>query len=628
MTVPTPNIDLKYAEEREKRIRPEGMAQFVELKDELGDLSKDLYVNYEELSRDQPLSNGQDVKLLIIGAGHNGLLAAVRLIQAGGLTAEDIVLVDKAGGHGGTWYYNRYPGLTCDVEGYTYVPLLEETGYKPKHRYCEGQEIREQAERIARTWNLKAQFGTRVQDLSWDDTTARWSVKMTQDLGPSKPGRELSVTSQFVYVAPGVYPVGHIPKLAGFDDFRKHHSAFHTAGWDYAVTGGTQQDPRLTELRDKRVAVVGTGATGVQVVPKIAEWAKHLYVFQRTPSYCWPRKPALTDDKTWSEVVAQGPGWQKARQENYNAAIAGETDVDLVNDSWTAAKGFSVISGSSANGIITMDKIPQHMASLQAVDAPLSEALRKRVEEEVRDKATAEKLKPWYYGWCKRPAFHDTYLSTFNRDNVTLVDTDGKGVEGCTANGVLANGREYEVDVLILATGYTNGGGACSPAARGGMRITGRAGRDLNDKFDEGWESLHGVATNGFPNLFFYTPTGAAGSSNFTFCLDEGARQSAYIITEALRRTTGDPGKVVVEVTEEGEQAWGTEVAKRAAWFAAFGNCTPSYLTAEGDAYKIPPEKMMAKARMASWGEGPNSYARYTEAYRAAGTLDGIKVSA
>ncbi|KAJ0137951.1 Ketocytochalasin monooxygenase, partial [Colletotrichum tanaceti] len=498
MTVPAPNLDLKYAQEREKRIRPEGMAQFVELKDEYGDLSKDLYVDYEELRRNRPLSDGQDVKMLIIGAGHNGLLAAVRLIQAGGLTAEDMVLVDKAGGHGGTWYYNRYPGLTCDVEGYSYVPLLEETGYRPKHRYCEGQEIRQQAERIARTWKLKAQFGTQVRDLSWDDATARWSAKMTQDLGPGKPGRELCVTSQFVYVAPGVYPVGHIPKLAGLDEFRKQHVAFHTAGWDYAVTGGSQQDPRLTGLRGKRVAVVGTGATGVQVVPKIAEWAEHLYVFQRTPSYCWPRKPTLTDDETWAEVVAPGPGWQRARQENYNAAIAGETDVDLVNDSWTAAKGFSVISGSSADGIIAPEGIPAHMARLQAVDAPLSEALRRRVDEEVRDKGTAEKLKPWYYGWCKRPAFHDAYLATFNRDNVTLVDTDGRGVEGCTAGGaVVANGREYEVDVLILATGYTNGGGACSPAARGGMRITGRAGRDLDDKFDAGWETLHGVATHG-----------------------------------------------------------------------------------------------------------------------------------
>ncbi|OLN95486.1 Neopentalenolactone D synthase 2 [Colletotrichum chlorophyti] len=626
MIIPTPNLDLKYAEEREKRVRPEGMAQFVELKDDYSDLSKDLYVNYEALDRGKILSDGQDVKLLVIGAGHNGLLAAVRLIQAGGLTADDIVLVDKAGGYGGTWYYNRYPGLTCDVEGYTYVPLLEETGYRPKHRYCEGQEIREQSERIARTWNLKAQFGTRVRDLLWDEAAARWSVKMTQSLGPGKLDREITVRSQFVYVAPGVYPVGHIPKLAGFDDFRKHHSTFHTAGWDYTVTGGTQESPNLTELRDKKVAIVGTGATGVQVVPKVAEWAKHLYVFQRTPSYCWPRTQAVTDDDTWAKV-AHGPGWQKERQENYNAVIAGEpATVDLVNDSWTAAKGFSVISGSSANGIITMDKIPQHMANLQALDAPLSERLRKRVEEEVHDKEIADSLKPWYYGWCKRPAFHDKYLTTFNKENVTLIDTNGKGVEKCTANGIIANGREYDVDVLILATGYTNGGGSFAPAARGGMRITGRDGKDLDEKFDAGWETLHGVATSGFPNLFFYTPTGAAGSSNFTYCLDEGAKQSAYIISAALRQAE-TPESVVVEVTKEAEEAWGTEVAKRAAWFAAFGNCTPSYLTAEGDAYKIPPEKMVAKARMASWGEGPNSYARHTEAYRATGRLDGIQVS-
>jgi cation diffusion facilitator CzcD-associated flavoprotein CzcO len=626
MTVSAPDLDAKYAEERDKRIRPEGMAQFAELKDEYNDLSKDFYLDYESLEKNRLLFDGQQVKLLIIGAGHNGLIAAVRLIEAGGLTAEDIIIVDKAGGYGGTWYYNRYPGLTCDVEGYIYVPLLEETGYKPKHRYSEGQEIREHSERIARTWNLKAQFGTQVHDLVWDDASSKWTVHMTQDLGPDKPNPTIVVHSQFVYVAPGVYPVGHIPKLEGFDDFRKHHPAFHTGAWDFNVTGGSQELPQLSNLKDKRVAVVGTGATGVQVIPKVSEWAKHLYVFQRTPSYCWSRKQALTDDETWSHV-ANSNGWQRRRQQNYNAVIAGEeSDADLVNDSWTACKGFSVLSGSMANGIITFDKIPQHIANLQALDAPLSESLRRRVEEEVHDKDIAERLKPWYYGWCKRPTFHDNYLATFNKENVTLVDTDGKGVERCTAKGIVSQGREYEVDVLILATGYTNGGGSYSPAGRGGMRITGRDGKDLEEKFKAGWETLHGISTNGFPNLFFYTPTGAAGSSNFTFCLDEGARQFAHIVTVSLNQTDR-PEKVVIEVTKEGEETWGTEVAQRAAWFAAFGNCTPSYLTAEGDAYKIPPEKMMAKARMASWGEGPNNYAKLLESYRATGQLDGIRVS-
>ncbi|KAH7032178.1 cyclohexanone 1,2-monooxygenase [Macrophomina phaseolina] len=602
-------LQRKYEEERSKRMRSDGMSQFVDVSTEHKDLNKDPWINYEELELNRPLKDGDEIKFLVIGAGHGGLLAAVCLIQAG-FSADDIVLVDRAGGYGGTWYWNRYPGLTCDVEGYIYLPLLDETGYMPKHRYSEGQEIRENAERIARTWGLKGLFGTTVNSLGWSEADARWHVQMTQDRGPGKEERKMSVRAQFLYAATGVVDSPHLPRLPGFDDFRKNHAVFHTARWDYDVTGGSQKNPELTNLVGKNVGIIGTGATSVQVVPQLAKWAKHLYVFQRTPSYVGTRTQKLTDAETWAEV-ADGPGWQKRRQENYNAVTSREpVEEDKVNDGWSMSFGFAGIGGGANKGIITPDKVTEHVAEMLAMDTTTGENLRKHIEKEVRDKETAEKLKPWYYGWCKRPTFHQDYLASFNRDNVTLVDTDGKGVERYSSSGIVANASQ-------------------SPAAGGRMSLIGRNGISLDEKWKPGsFGSLHGVATNGFPNLFFYTPANATVASNLTYSLDLAATHCAYIVKEAMRRTGGS-GKTVVEVKKEAEDAWCTEVAKRAGWFAIWDTCTPGYLTKEGElTKKKTPEEQNKESRMAVWGGGLNNYGKVTEAYRASGNLDGIQVSA
>lgn len=626
MTYPLDAIRQKYEEERDKRARPSRAESFVELQ-AYPDLDKDLFVDYESLRATQALRDNDEIKFLIIGAGHSGLLAAVRLIQAG-FAPEDIVLVDKAGGFGGVWYWNRYPGLTCDIEGSIYLPLLEETGYMPKHRYSRGPEIREHAERIARTWKLRGQFATGVRSQEWDDKDARWVVKMIEDLGPGFPERNLSVRAHFVFCSPGTFHTSRIPNIPGFEQFRHDHATFHTARWDYSITGGSEERPELTKLMDKRVAIVGTGATAIQLVPQIAQWSKHVYVFQRTPSYVGPRTQKEMNPEIWA-MVACGPGWQKARQENFIKVTTGEAvDENLVGDGWTSAVGFSGITGSSVKGTISPDKVSQHIDELYALDAPHTERIRKHIKNEVNDKEAAKALSPWYGSWCKRPTFHNDYLPAFERNNVTLVDTDGKGIERYTSGGIVANGKEYKVDVLVLATGFNSAGTAVSIASRAGMSILGKGGKSMNKKWKPSdFGSLHGVATNGFPNLFFYTTANAAVHSNMTACLDMCATHTAYIITEAMRRTEGSE-KTVIEVTREAEKAWGAEIARRASWFAALATCTPGHATGEGDrAKRKTKEETMMELRMLPWGEGANSYRHVIEEYMVAGRLDGIQVN-
>jgi cation diffusion facilitator CzcD-associated flavoprotein CzcO len=618
MAISTDPLQKKYDEERAKRLRQDGMAQFLELRNEYKDLNKDPAINFSTLP--QFINDGDEVKFLVIGAGHAGLLAAARLVDAG-FSPDDIVIVDKAGGFGGTWYWNRFPGLTCDIEGYIYLPLLEELDYMPEHKYSNGHEIREHSEKIAQKWKLRGQFGTTVESQEWDENEARWRVSLVQE----RDQKQLQVRAQFVFCAPGVFPTAHIPRLAGLDDFRQKHHVFHTARWDYEYTGGSQENPVLHGLEDKKVGIIGTGATSVQAVPWLARYAKHLYVFQRTPSYVGPRKQQRTDSETWAKVSGK-PGWQKARQENYNAVMAGEPAAEnLVNDGWTATRAFAGVTGSTAKGIIREKQIPSHVADLNKVDMERTNYVRSHIEMEVEDKATAEKLKPWYNSWCKRPTFHNDYLASFNRPNVTLIDTDGKGVERMTEHGLVAGGHEYELDVLIFGTGYTCDVG--SPADRAAMRVIGRDGKALQEKWNsKDFGTLHGVASHGFPNYFFFTMTNTVATSNQTFTLDVGARHCAHMVAEAMRRT-GNAAKTVVEVSREGEEAWGNEVAKRAAWFAGLATCTPSFISQEGDAFRKSPEETARAARMAAWGEGASSYQKRLEEYRVKGDLEGVVVS-
>ncbi|KAJ7250306.1 flavin-binding monooxygenase-like family protein [Mycena rebaudengoi] len=631
VAAPDPAIQQKYIEERNKRLRPEAGAQFLKLAEstEFKYLHEDPWVDHAAVNAKSPvIKDGDDVKFVILGAGFGGLLFAARLIDAGFKPA-DIRLVDEAGGFGGTWYWNRYPGLMCDVESYIYMPLLEETGYMPQFKYAYGTELREHAERIASKWGVadKALFRTRYHDVEWDDADKRWKLKVTENRGPREPKREIQFKAQYVFLASGLLHEPQIPRLPGFDQFEGKY--FHTSRWDYEATGGTDKEWSLEKLKDKRVGIIGTGATAVQVVPHLAKWAKHLYVFQRTPSSVDVRGQRPTDPEEWTTKIAASKGWQRSRSANFNTYITNApVGENLVDDEWTRISSYCAIIGGPGNGILPPEQVPQHIAALHARDLVRTEKVRARANEIVKDPETAEKLKAWYPSWCKRPTFHDDYLPAFNQPNVTLVDTDGKGVDALTKEALVANGTTYPIDLLVLSTGFHGpGAGSGAPSQRGSIRVIGRNGRSMDDKWvEEGAATLHGIATHDFPNFFFPGPSQAGVTANFTYALELLASHAATTLAEAEGRVANS-SKLTVEVTKEAEEAWSMQILMRAAWFAGIPGCTPGYLNDEGSRDNAGDmQAQMKAARAAPWGEGIISFAEQLKSWRSEGGLKGFQI--
>ena len=495
-------------------MRPDGSSQYIELSrtDQFQNFPDDLWADNGESENN---FDGSHFKFLIVGAGYGGILLAVRLIEAG-IPASDIHLVDTAGGFGGTWYWNRYPGLMCDIESYIYMLLIEEMGYVPENKYEYGPELRAHANAIADKWGFKdrAIFRHEVKNVNWDDKRKEWIVRMMNIAGD--PGsKEITVRSDFVLMSPGVLHHPKLPGVPGIETFQG--TTFHTSRWDYDSTGGSPTDPSLTKLHDKSVGIIGTGATAVQLVPAVARWAKHLYVFQRTPSSVNRRDNKPTDPEDWKENIATKKGWWRSRNESYNACVAQSlppNTTNLVDDEWTRIPTYFGLVGSPRT--INPAEASAFVTDLYAKDIPYAEKVRARVSEIVKDDKTAEKLKHWYPSWCKRPTFHDEYLQAFNQPNVTLVHTDGKSVSHIISRGVVFADKEYPVDTFIFATGYEIPAKRADHASRAGIDVVGRSGRNLTQKFAEKVDTLHGVMTRDFPNLLWTGPAQAGISTNCT----------------------------------------------------------------------------------------------------------------
>ena len=530
-------------------------------------------------------------------------------------------------------YFNRFPGLHCDLESYIYLPLLEKTGYIPSHKYAPGEEIRLHAKRIAEKWDLvdKTLFRSDVKSAVWNDATQLWTVRLIEGRGPAAQPITREFQAQYVYLAAGVLTRPQIPKIPGILSFGG--SAFHTARWNYAISGGSPAKQELTLLKGKRVAVVGTAATAVGVIPEVAKYAGELYVFQRTPAYVKPRKQRKTIEAEFRSQVANASGWQRERQLNFNSyqtnsAKPGQRN--LVGDGWTDIPAFSAIIGSPNHGIVdhSPEKLEEKDTRFHILDLPHMEAIRSRVDGIIKDRDTAEKLKPWYPSWCKRPTFSDSYLDTFNRKNVHLIDTDGKGVTAATERGLVANGKEYPVDIIIFGTGFKSPAqGLGSPSVRTGIDVVGRHGQSLNRKWQEnGATTFHGYATNGFPNFFFSAASQATQTGNNIFMLDIIASHIIYIISEAERRV-GTGQRAIVEVTPEAEKAHTAEILKRAPFYSALRGCTPGYFNSYGEGAHITnPAEAAKRARAAAWSEGTASFLRYIGEWERKGSLDGLSV--
>jgi len=582
----------RYREERDRRLREDGNAQYVEIAGDYARYLEDPFAP-SDFSRD-PIA--RDTDIVIFGGGFSGLLTGARLREKG---VDDFLIIEKGADFGGTWYWNRYPGAACDTESYIYMPLLEETGYIPAAKYAKAPELFEHSRRIGRHFKLyeNALFQTEAKDARWDGESARWIV--TTNRGDS-------LRARFIVVAGGLLHRPKLPGIPGVDSFKGH--SFHTSRWDYAYTGGDSSGG-MTGLVDKAVGIIGTGATAVQCVPHLGASAKELFVFQRTPSSVDVRNDRPTDPD-WAKSLK--PGWQKERTDNFSAVVSGEEfDQDLVNDGWTDLIGNILLLARRKQQ--AGEKVEDPQTLIQLADYQKMERVRARVDDIVRDKATADALKPWYDQFCKRPCFHDQYLQTFNRPNVHLVDTAGQGVERITENGVVVAGKEYKLDCLIYSTGFEVG---TDYSRRIGMTITGRDGITLTKKFENGAETLHGMFSRGFPNMLLIQTAQGGYSANFQHMLAETAKHIAFIASEALKNDFR-----TLEPEAEAEATWVKSIVRMSEFRAPFfKECTPGYYNNEGKPNAV-------TAKNGSYLKGPNAFVRLLEGWRAEGTMRGLEVS-
>ena len=579
----------KYRVERDKRLREDANDQYNEIKGEFSNFIEDPYITMD-IDR-KPLTD--EVEVAIIGGGFGGLIAGARLSELG---FEDIRIIEKGGDFGGTWYWNRYPGAACDTEAYIYLPLLEELDYVPSQKYAHAPEILSHSKNIAEKYGLyeNACLQTEVTGMQWDALASRWVIQTN---------RQDRFKAKFVIMSNGPLHRPKLPGIEGINSFNGH--TFHTSRWDYEYTGG-DSNGALEGLRDKRVAIIGTGATAVQCTPHVGEAAKQLYVFQRTPSSIDVRANRKTDPE-WAASLK--PGWQKERMDNFNILCSGGVvEEDLVKDGWTEIIR-NLISMANYRGEDTnWDEVPQLM---EIADFQKMEQIRARAAELVEDPKTAESLKPYYRQFCKRPCFHDSYLQTFNRDTVELVDTNGQGVERITQRGVVAGGREYEVDCIIFATGFEVG---TSYVRRSGYDVTGLDGINLSDKWAEGMRTLHGVMTSGFPNLFIISNSQAGFTTNFPHAMDETSQHIGYILNECRKDNLAS-----IDVEKEAEDKWVEEIIGVSRFASDFQeSCTPGYYNNEG---KPNPKSV----QNGPYGKGSRPYFRITAAWREEGNMAGIK---
>ena len=561
-------LQSRYRLERDKRIRPDGNDQYLEPTGPFARLIEDPWTPWAER---EPIE--REVEVAIIGAGFGGLVTGARLKAAG---IEEVMLIDGAGDVGGAWYWNRYPGAMCDTAAMIYLPLLEETG----------------------RWIIRTDRG--------DEIRAR-------------------------YVAMGTGPL-HRPKLPGIpgiETFAGH--TFHTSRWDYAYTGGDPNGSVMTGLADKRVGIIGTGATAVQCIPHLAaaagvdcastmprlggahlaRSAQSLHVFQRTPSSVDVRNNHPID-ADWFATLE--PGWQRSWLHNFaTLQTGGFAAEDLVQDGWTDISQRirdRVVAEIERGEPFTPETLK--LAYELSDDEKMSE-IRARVDAVVSDPATAEALKPWYRQLCKRPCFHDDYLQAYNEPSTVLVDTDGKGVGRIDETGVWVAGQHYELDCIVFASGFEVG---TELARRAGFEVTGRDDLTLSDHWSDGMRTLHGTHVRGFPNLFIIGMTqGANLISNITSNLVEAGTTIAAVVAHA-----SSIGSRTVEVSAEAEADWVELVGGGSGGFLGNADCTPGYYNNEGQAIG-----RRQHLDAGGYPQGPMAFFSFIENWRNDGRFEGLE---
>jgi cation diffusion facilitator CzcD-associated flavoprotein CzcO len=592
-----PAMKEKYRHERDKRLRSEGEKQYASPEDHLTHDTQEHDPFTPVVPRD---ALDEDIDVAILGGGWTGILAAYHLTKAG---VTNFKVIDHAGGFGGTWYWNRYPGIQCDNDAYCYLPLLEEMNWLPSKKFEDGKQIHDYIQSIADKFGFQRNglFHTTIKGLNWDESIKRWHVATDRDD---------TIRAKFVIMAGGTLNTPKFPAVPGIHKFKGHK--FHTSRWDYDYTGGVWGNPELTNLADKRVAILGTGATSIQAIPYLGKYAKELYVLQRTPSGVDKRDNPPTDPE-WAASLK--PGWQAARQENFLRAaneILPLGAPDLICDFWTEVNR-NINAKLEAEGA-TEHPMPEFWDLREKMDFQVMERVRRRVDTIVKDPATAEALKPYYRFMCKRPLSNNDYYDTFNLPGVKLIDVSTtQGLEAMTEKGFIAGGVEYEIDAMIFASGFE----VTSDLRRrwGFDDVVGRNGVSIYDYWGDGPKTLHGMTAHNFPNMFFtgYVQGGLNGTTTLQF--GEQGRHASWVISKALQQ-----GVKSIEPSQEGQDAYLKRFKELELDLSAILNdCTPSYFTNEGD-------KEAKWFLFRGWGLGWDNWQAMLEDWRQKGDFAGMTV--
>jgi cation diffusion facilitator CzcD-associated flavoprotein CzcO len=588
-----PALRKKYRVQKERRLRNEGQTQY---RRPSGDFVPDYSVDpYKSVSPREPIN--EEIDVLVLGAGWGGIKASYYLTKEG---VSNFRNIDTAGDFGGVWYWNQYPGVQCDNDAYCYLPLLEEMGYMPSKKFSDGAEIQAYAKSIAARFGFaeKALFHTQVARLSWDENIQRWQIGTN---------RGDTIRARFVIIASGVLNMPKLPAVNGIEKFKG--KLFHTSRWDYAYSGGSYGSPVLDKLTDKRVAIVGTGATAIQAVPLLGKYAQQLYVIQRTPSTV-DKRPNPATDQDWAKSLQ--PGWHKERMANFHRGaqeVYQPGEQDLICDIWTEINRNLAVELAAAGKPVSMEEF---MAKREEMDFRVMERLRARCDELVNDPATAEALKPYYYHMCKRPLSSDAYYPTFNRPNVALLDvSDTQGLQEMTEKGFIANGVEYEVDCMVFASGFE----VTSDLERRWSIDTfeGRDGLSIYDHWRDGPSTLHGITTHGFPNMGFIGYIQGGINSSVTEHFGRQGAHFAWIVAEALKL-----GVTVVEPSQEAQDAYVktyNEIKMDVSEMQA--RCPPGYFNNEGAANN-------KWALFPGWGYGWDHFEAMLADWRDKGDMKGM----
>ena len=529
----------KYRTFKEAR---RGAADYMAMEGEFSTYLEDVY-SADPVPRD---ALTDECEIMVVGAGFAGLLLWHKLSQAG---FTDVRFCEKGGDVGGTWYWNRYPGIACDVESYSYFPLLEEMGYFPSMKFASGFEIFEYCQKMAEKFGFydHCLFHTTVEKTEWDEDAGRWIVYTN---------RGDAMRARYLIHANGILTTPKLARIEGMETFQGE--SFHTSRWRYDIA-----------LDGKRVGIIGTGATAVQVIPELAQVAAELYVFQRTPSTIDVRDQRETKQEEIDEWSHE-PGWARARRKRFARISEGRTAIQA-NDDYLAGRVADFRKRKQHTTELTREERVQKQLN---TNFRIMEQIRARVDTIVEDPKTAAALKPYYPYGCKRPAFHDEYLPSFNKPHVHLVDTAPAGVSRINENGVVHDGVEYPLDVLIYATGF-------QWMASGLFNTTlGRDGRTIKETWDaEGTKTFLGIHARGFPNLFIVTgPQGGGGSFNFTDAIDAHGDYVVWMLS-----TMRDQGQAIVDIHSQPQEDYAQHCRQADIVSAPLRDCL-SYYNGHGNA--------------------------------------------